>query len=286
MIKSYKTRTRIVNVLLHILLAVLSIIWLIPIAWLLMFSFNADKGMYHPDYIIPKNWTFDNYINLFTKTDLFKFPTWFMNTFIIAIVCCVLSTFFVLATSYTFSRLRFKSRKKIMNISLILGMFPGFMSMIAIYHLMKELLGLEQSKIALVLVYSGGAALGYFISKGFFDTIPRALDEAATLDGATKNQIFWKITLPMSKPILVYTALTAFIAPWLDFIFVSVIMKDNYKNYTVALGLFQMVTRENVYQYFTQFCAGAVIIAIPISVLFIIMQKFYVGGVVGGSVKG
>ncbi len=284
--KSYKTGRLVTDILLHIFLVVLSVIWLIPIAWLVMFSFNADKGLYHPEYIIPTNWTLDNYINLFTKTDIFKFPTWFANTFIIACVCCVLSTFFVLATSYTFSRLRFKSRKKIMNVSLVLGMFPGFMSMIAIYHLMKELLGLEQSKIALILVYSGAAGLGYFISKGFFDTIPKALDEAATLDGATKNKIFWSITLPMSKPILVYTALTSFIAPWLDFIFVSVIMKDNYENYTVALGLFQMITRENVYQYFTQFCAGAVIIAIPISILFIIMQRFYVGGVVGGSVKG
>ena len=284
--KSYKKSRIFADVLLHIFLLVLSVIWLIPIAWLVMFSFNADKGLYHPEYIIPTNWTLDNYINLFTKTDLFKFPTWFMNTFIIACVCCVLSTFFVLATSYTFSRLRFKSRKKIMNVSLILGMFPGFMSMIAIYHLMKELLGLEQSKIALILVYSGGAGLGYFISKGFFDTIPKALDEAATLDGASKNKIFWSITIPMSKPILVYTALTSFIGPWLDFIFVSVIMKDNYENYTVALGLFQMLTRENVYQYFTQFCAGAVIIAIPISILFIIMQRFYVSGVVGGSVKG
>ena len=286
MIKSYKLSRKLSNTFIYIILTVLSIIWLLPIAWLVMFSFNADKGMYHPEYIIPTNWTLDNYINLFTKTDLFKFPTWFMNTLIIACICCVLSTFFVLSTSYTFSRLRFKSRKKIMNISLVLGMFPGFMSMIAIYHMLKELLHLEQSKLSLILIYSGGAALGYFISKGFFDTIPMALDEAATLDGATKNQIFWKITLPMSKPIIVYTALTSFIAPWLDFIFVSVIMKDNYKNYTVALGLFQMISRENVYQYFTQFCAGAVIVAIPISVLFIFMQKFYVGGVVGGSVKG
>ncbi len=286
MIKSYKLRTKLTNIFLHIFLAILSIIWLLPIAWLIMFSFNADKGMYHQEYIIPVNWTLDNYKNLFTNTELFKFPTWFANTFIIACVCCVISTFFVLATSYTFSRLKFKSRKKFMNVSLVLGMFPGFMSMIAIYHMMKELLHLEQSKLSLILIYSGGSALGYFISKGFFDTIPMALDEAATLDGASKNQIFWKIILPVSKPIIVYTALTSFIAPWLDFIFVSVIMKDNYDNYTVALGLFQMITRENVYQYFTQFCAGAVIVAIPISILFLIMQKFYVSGVVGGSVKG
>ena len=128
--------------------------------------------------------------------------------------------------------------------------------------------------------------MGYYISKGFFDTIPKAIDESAMLDGASKSQIFWKITLPLSKPIIVYTILTSFIAPWVDFIFVSVIMRDNYKNYTVALGLYQMLARENIYQYFTRFAAGAVLIAIPITILFIYMQKYYVEGVTGGSVKG
>lgn len=172
-----------------------------------------------------------------------------------------------------------------MNVALVLGMFPGFMSMIAIYHMLKAI-GLQQSLLSLVLVYSGGAGLQYYIAKGFFDTIPRALDEAAILDGASKNTIFWKITLPMSKPIITYTVLMAFMAPWIDFIFVSVIMKDNYQNYTIALGLFQMLSRENLDKYFTQFCAGAVLIAIPIMILFVKMQKYYVEGVTGGSVKG
>lgn len=164
-------------------------------------------------------------------------------------------------------------------------MFPGFMSMIAIYFLLKAM-GLAQSLISLVLVYSGGAGLSYFIAKGFFDTIPKSLDEAAMLDGASQNQVFWRIILPLSKPIVIYTALMAFMVPWVDFIFVSVIMKDNYNNYTIALGLYQMLTRENIYQYFTQFCAGAVIISIPITFLFLKMQKYYVSGVTAGGVKG
>lgn len=172
-----------------------------------------------------------------------------------------------------------------MNVGLILGMFPGFMSMIAVYHLLK-LVGLDQSLAALVLVYSSSACLGYFIAKGFFDTLPRALDEAATIDGATRHDIFWRITLPLSKPIVVYTALTSFIAPFADFIFVSVIMKDNYENYTVALGLYQMLTRENLYAYFTRFCAGAVLVAVPVTVLFLCLQRYYVEGVTGGAVKG
>ena len=195
------------------------------------------------------------------------------------------ATILTLLTAYAFSRLRFKARKPLMNVILVLGMFPGFMSMIAIYHLLKAV-GLTQSLLALILVYSGGAAMNYYIAKGFFDTVPRSIDEAALLDGATKNQVFWNITLPLSKPIVIYTILQAFIAPWVDFIFVSVIMKDNYQMYTIALGLYQMITRENIDRYFTRFCAGAVLIAIPITLLFIKMQKYYVSGITAGGAKG
>ncbi|NTW91367.1 MAG: sugar ABC transporter permease [Erysipelotrichaceae bacterium] len=279
-----KARERFGNGIIYAVLSFLSFIWLLPIVWLVLVSFRAEPGAY-TDYIFPKTYTLDNYIKLFTDTQLFNYPRWFMNTLIVAIVTCAVSTIIVLLTSYALSRLRFKLRKPMMNIALVLGMFPGFMSMIAVYHILKAF-GLTQSLFALVLVYSGGAALGYYISKGFFDTIPKSIDESAMLDGASKNTIFWKITLPLSKPIVVYTILTSFIAPWMDFIFVSVIMKDNYENYTVALGLFQMLSRENIYQYFTRFAAGAVLIAIPITLLFIYMQKYYISGITGGSVKG
>jgi len=284
MIKNMKARERFGNGIIYTVLSFLSFIWLLPIVWLVLVSFRAEPGAY-TDYIFPKTYTLDNYIKLFTDTQLFNYPRWFMNTLIVAIVTCAVSTIIVLLTSYALSRLRFKLRKPMMNVALVLGMFPGFMSMIAVYHILKAF-GLTQSLFALVLVYSGGAALGYYISKGFFDTIPKSIDESAMLDGASKNTIFWKITLPLSKPIVVYTILTSFIAPWMDFIFVSVIMKDNYENYTVALGLFQMLSRENIYQYFTRFAAGAVLIAIPITLLFIYMQKYYISGITGGSVKG
>lgn len=279
-----KTRSFIYNTFIHLILSIMSVIWLLPIAWLVLVSFREEPGAYTP-YLIPKNFTLSNYTRLFTETELFNYPRWFLNTFIVAVLTCLISTMLILLTSYALSRLRFRLRKPMMNIALVLGMFPGFMSMIAVYHILKAF-GLTQSLAALVLVYSGGAALGYYISKGFFDTIPKSIDEAAMLDGASKSQIFWKITLPLSKPIVVYTILTAFMGPWMDFIFVSVIMKDNYRNYTVALGLYQMLTRENIYQYFTRFAAGAVLIAIPITIIFIYMQKYYVSGITGGSVKG
>ena len=281
--QSVKRKRKINNTLGHLFLSVLGIIWLLPIIWLVMVSFREEPGSF-TSYVIPKAFTLDNYKNLFLETDLFNFPRWFMNTLFVAVISATISTILVLATSYAFSRLRFRLRKPMMDIILILGMFPGFMSMIAVYHILKAI-NLDQSLWALILVYSGGAAMGYYISKGFFDTIPKSIDESAMLDGASKSEIFFKITLPLSKPIIVYTILTSFIAPWVDFIFVSVIMRDNYANYTVALGLYKMLERENIYQYFTRFAAGAVIIAVPITILFIYMQKYYVEGVTGGSVK-
>lgn len=284
MMQSYRARRRFANGLIYVVLTVLSIIWVLPIGYLILQSFRAEPGAYTP-YLLPQTYTLDNYRALFTDTALFPYPRWFLNTLLVAVCSCVVSTVMILMISYCFSRLRFRARRPLMNIGLILGMFPGFMSMIAVYHLLK-LVGLDQSLVSLVLVYSSAACLGYFIAKGFFDTLPRALDEAATIDGATRNDIFWKITLPMSKPIVVYTALTSFIAPFADFIFVSVIMKDNYDNYTVALGLYQMLTRENLYQYFTRFCAGAVVVAVPVTLLFLCLQRYYVEGVTGGAVKG
>ena len=283
MIKSYSLRKKLTNAAVYGLLTVLALIWITPIVYLFILSLRKEGGAY-TTYLLPKEYTLDNYKLLFTDTSLFNYPRWYVNTFLVAVVSCLISTIMILMISYAFSRLRFPSRAKFMNLGLILGMFPGFMSMVAVYHLLK-VIGLAQSLISLVLVYSASSALGYFVAKGFFDTIPRSLDEAATIDGANKNQIFWKIILPLSKPIVVYTALTSFIAPWADFIFVSVIMKDNYDNFTVALGLYQMLSRENIYRYFTRFCAGAVLVAIPITLLFMILQRYYVSGVTGGAVK-
>lgn len=283
MIKSYSLQKKLTNAVVYGVLTVLALIWIAPIVYLFILSFRKEGGAY-TTYLLPKEYTLDNYKLLFTDTSLFNYPQWYANTLLVAVLSCIISTVMILMISYAFSRLRFTSRAKFMNLGLILGMFPGFMSMVAVYHLLK-VMGLAQSLLSLVLVYSASSALGYFIAKGFFDTIPRSLDEAATIDGANRNQIFWKIILPLSKPIVVYTALTSFIAPWADFIFVSVIMKDNYDNFTVALGLYQMLSRENIYRYFTRFCAGAVLVAIPITLLFMILQRYYVSGVTGGAVK-
>ena len=288
MIKSYKFRRGLANTLIYILLALLGIIWVSPFAYLLMHSFRLESTITVP-YLIPHEWTFQNYIDLFNVgsggSSAINFPRWFLNTLVVAIFSCIISTISVLMVSYAFSRLRFGARKKLMNVAMILGMFPGFMTMIAIYYLLKAM-GLAQNLVALVICYSCGAGLGFQISKGFFDTIPRALDEAATIDGATKNQIFWRIILPMSKPIVVYTVLTSFIGPWCDFILAKIIMGDKRDFYTVAIRLQSMVSPEFINEYYKQFLAGSVLVAVPITLLFLKMQKYYVEGVTAGGVKG
>ena len=278
----YAAKRRMTNIIVYIILTVMVLIWIFPIVWLVLQSFNTvDRVSSH---LFPQGFTLDHYKTLFTDERV-PYAKWITNTFLVAVLSCVISTLFILMVSYTLSRLRFKSRRTLMNFGLILGMFPGFMSMAAIYNIM-EIIGLGKQLFSLVIVYSSGAGLGYQIAKGFFDTIPRSLDEAAKIDGATRNQIFWIIILPLSKPIIVYTALTTFLGPWADYVFVSYFMKGDDQKYTVAMGLYEMLKPETMHEWFTVFCAGAVLIAVPITILFTIMQRFYVAGVTGGAVKG
>lgn len=283
---SAKTKRFVTNVIVHACLTVLAAIWVFPLLWVVLTSFRAEKGSYMSTFF-PKSYTVDNYVKLFTDTNVLNFPKMFMNTLIIAIFSCLISTFFVLAVSYCMSRLRFKMRKPFMNVALILGLFPAFMSMVAVYYILKAM-GLSEGamiRVALILVYSGGAGMGFYIAKGFFDTIPKALDEAAFLDGATKFQVFTKITVPLSKPIIVYTIITTFIGPWVDFIFAKVICRANADYYTVALGLWKMLEKEYIDNWYTCFAAGSVCISIPIAILYLCTQRFYADGM-SGAVKG
>ena len=277
----------ITNSLCHVLLAILSTIWVLPIFYVVLTSFRAETGTYK-SYIFPKEYTLDNYINLFKGNNLINFPRWFMNTFIVALFSMIIAAFMVIAVSYEMSRLRFKMRKPFLNVALIIGMFPGFMSMIAVYYILKGLGFLETGVlklVALVLVNSAGAGLGFYMAKGFFDMIPRTIDEAAYIDGASKWQTFIHITIPMSKPIITYTLLTAFMGPWTDYIFAKVIMGSDTQYYTIAIGLWTMLEKEYIEYYYTQFYAGCVLISIPIAILFMLTQSCYVEGV-SGAVKG
>lgn len=280
-----KKKFKLSNLLSYLLLATLGVIWLLPIGYLIYTAFRVTPSTGIINTLFPSNLQLGigNFVKLFTET---MFPRWLFNTLVVSVSSCLLTTLFILMVSYALSRLRFKMRKPMMNVLLVLGMFPGFMSMIAVYFILKAM-GLTNSLVALVLVYSGSAALSYYICKGFFDTIPRAMEEAAIIDGASQFTIFRKFVLPLSKPIIVYTVLTSFIAPWCDFIFVNTIISDREK-YTVALGLYKMINAEknSFNDNFTVFCAGALVVAVIIVTLFMSMQRYYVEGVTSGSVKG
>lgn len=273
-------------VLRHVFLLLLVVIWLVPILWLFVTSFSGYKGI-NTSHFFPETWTLDNYTQLFFRSDsIVQYNRWFMNTLVIAIFTCVISTILVLMVSYTMSKLRFPGRKQLMSFSIILNMFPGVLSMIAVYFTLKTI-GLTNSHVGMVIVYSAGAGLGFLICKGFMDTISVSLSEAARLEGASEAKIFWKIIIPLSKPIIVYTVINAFLMPWGDFVFAKLMLNSGVAtDWTVAIGLFNMLGKSMINKYFSVFCAGGVIISIPISILFVIMQKFYVEGITGGSVKG
>lgn len=270
----------------HLLLAFLAFIWLLPIIWLVVTSFSAYKGVNTYNFF-PSEWSLDNFVQLFTRPDTAcNFPAWFKNSLIIGVACCIISTAFVVMVAYAMSCMRFKARKPLMSVAIIIGMFPGVLSMIAVYFVLK-LFNLTDSLMGLIIVYSAGSGLGYLICKGFFDTIPSSLREAAKIEGASQFTVFTKVVLPLSKPIIVYTVINSFLSPWMDFVMARLMIKSkDSADWTVAIGLYNLLNRSLIGDYFSVFCAGGVIVAIPISILFVIMQKCYVEGVTGGAVKG
>ena len=277
------TSRRLGNTVIYILLILITIIWLFPFVGIVLESFKVDvRGM--DGRFIPGEFGFDNYIRLFKETDFFN---WFKNTAIMGVATAVLQTFFVLSMSYVLSRLRFKGRKGLMNLMLILGMFPGFLTMILIYKVFSDFgLTMEMAPLGLIIVYCASSGMGYYVSKGFFDTIPKSLDEAARVDGATRWQVFYKVIMPLSKPIVIYTVLMGFMAPWGDFMLASYLIHENSKGMSVAVGMYEWLSKTMVNTNYTMFCAAGVIVAIPVVAVFLALQKYYVEGVTGGAVKG
>ena len=275
-------KNRVSNTVIYVVLVIMSIIWLIPFFCIVFQSFRCEST-WMAGYVFPTKWGLDNYINL-AKTDFWK---WYTNTFIIAVVVAVFQTVIVLCMSYTLSRFRFKMRKGLMKFMLVLGLFPGMLTMIILYRVLKDLNMTQANAVpGLILVYIASSGMGYYVSKGFFDTVPKTLDEAARIDGATRAQVLWKIILPMAKPIVIYTVLTAFMGPWGDFVFARYISMNTSAGMNVAVGLQSWLSLDQINNRYTMFCAGGVIVAIPVTILFLCLQKYYVEGVTGGAVKG
>ena len=285
--KMHKQHKHLSNAIIYIILIAMSIIWLTPFVCLILQSFRSfrEMGGGMVDYVIPKQWSLDSYKFLFS--DDCKFVKWYLNTFIIAFFVALGQTVIVLCTSYVLSRMRFKGRELLMRFWLILGMFPGFLNMICLYFLLK-IFGLTQQGAVpgLILISVASSAMGYYICKGYFDTIPKSLDEAARIDGASRARIFFEMLIPLSKPIIIYTALVAFMGPWCDYVFASYVAYGYTDGYNVAVALQAWLYTGDYQGYFTRFCAGGVLVAIPVTILFMCLQKYYVEGVTVGAVKG
>ena len=278
-----KTSRRLGNAVVYVILVLMTLIWMFPFFGIVLESFRVETPM-QVSYLWPKEFGFDNYIRLFKETDFLR---WFTNTGIMGVATAAIQTIFVLTMSYVLSRLRFKGRKGLMNLMLILGMFPGFLTMILIYKVFSDLgLTMQNAPIGLIIVYCASSGMSYYVSKGFFDTIPKSLDEAARVDGATRAQVFFKVIMPLSKPIVIYTILMGFMAPWGDFMLASYIIHENSAGMSVAVGMFEWLSKTMVNTNYTMFCAAGVIVAIPVTAVFLALQKYYVEGVTGGAVKG
>lgn len=281
---SLSGRRRAGNIASYIGLTLISIIWVIPFVFLVLQSFDvASTGL--TGNIWPDKWGFDNFAYLFTADC--NFLQWYFNTFIIALCVCVGQTLMQIMMAYALSRFRFRLRKAMMNVMLVLGMFPGFLTMIVLYEVLKTL-GMtgDNAVPGLIIVSIASSGMGYYVAKGFLDTMPKSLDEAAMVDGATRFQVFYKVIMPLCKPIVIYMILTSFMGPWGDYIFAATIAKGASAGMNVAAGLTSWLSAANIAGYFKYFCAGGVIVAIPVIVLFLFLQKYYVEGVTGGAVKG
>jgi arabinogalactan oligomer/maltooligosaccharide transport system permease protein len=278
-----KASRRLGNIVVYAILCVITVVWLFPFFGIVLESFKTETKM-QTAYLFPKEFGFDHYVRLFKETDFLK---WFINTGIMGVATAAFQTLFILAMSYTLSRLRFKGRKLLMNVMLVLGMFPGFLTMILIYKVFAQF-GLTEAKapLGLIIVYCASSAMGYYVSKGFFDTIPKSLDEAARVDGATRFQVFYKVIMPLSKPIVIYTILMGFMAPWGDFMLSSYLIHENSQGMNVAVGMYEWLSKTNMNTHYTMFCAAGVVVAIPVTTVFLMLQKYYVEGVTGGAVKG
>lgn len=258
----------------------LAVIVIVPVLWIFGASLNPGNSLYGST-MIPENPTFIHYYKLFTETD---FPVWYFNTLKIATGNMLLSIVLTTITGYVFSRFKFKGKKMGLMGMLILQMFPAFISMTALYVLLLQM-KLLNTHLGLIIIYAGGQIpYNAWLVKGYFDGIPKSLDEAARIDGASNITIFRKIILPLARPIITFVALTNFTLPWMDFILPRLILRTADKK-TLAVGLYEMVSGHQNTK-FTTFAAAAILVAIPITILFIYLQKHIVQGLSSGATKG
>lgn len=268
------------KVVVYALLITIALMVLVPVSWIVLSSLQEGNSLFSSTFI-PQKITFKHYVELFKETD---FLLWYWNTFKIAIANMCISLVITTLTAYVFSRYNFKGKKTTLISVLVLQMFPSFLAMTAIFILLSKL-NLLDTHLGLILVYSAGQVpYNSWLVKGYFDGIPKTLDEAARVDGAGHLTIFVRIIMPLARPILVLIAITNFMGPWFDFIFPNLVLRSQDKR-TLAMGIFDWITT-GANDNFTMFAAGAILVAVPITILFLILQKHIVKGLSAGAVKG
>lgn len=274
-----KFKDRVISFFLHLELVFMCLVVIIPIIWIVSSAFNQGTGL-ASSTLFPTNPTLDNFKRLFEETEYIR---WFLNTLSIAVVNTIVSVIIILTSSWVLSRFNFRGKKAGLMTILILSMFPSFLSMTAIYTLFLTL-GLLDTPIALVIIYCAGAIpYNAWLVKGYLDGIPKSMDEAAYIDGSSRVRTFFQIILPLSTPIITYVAVTQFMAPWMDFILPRLLLTKS-ANKTLAVGLYDLINTSAT-NNFTMFAAGAILIAIPITILFFVFQKSLSEGITSGANK-
>ena len=276
------TKSRIEVTLIYLFIAFMFVVIAYPLIWTVGLSLNPGTSLYSAS-IIPENWSLTHYKWLFFDPES-DYLLWYKNSIIVAVANSFFSVFLTALVAYAFSRYRFVGRKYGLYAFLLLQMFPSLMSMVALYILLN-LIGLLDSLVGLTLIYIGGQIpFNAWLVKGYFDTIPRELDEAARMDGAGHLGVFFKIMLPLAKPILAVVALFNFMAPFTDFLLPRIILRSP-ENFTLALGLFNFIN-DQFANNFTRFAAGSILIALPIALVFLFLQRYLISGLTAGGTKG
>ncbi|MDR2397151.1 MAG: sugar ABC transporter permease [Spirochaetaceae bacterium] len=276
--KAYKLKKALSTALIYLDILVVAVMVIYPLLWVLGTSLNSRTGI--TGSLIPERITLDNYISLFTKT---KYGSWYLNTLLVAVLTTVFSILLHTTTAFVFARFKFKGRKMGLLFVMILQLFPSFMGLTALYMVALNF-GMLNNLMMLVIIYvAGGIPQNIWLVRGYMLNIPRSLDEAAYIDGASKVQLFFKVILPLSLPIITFISVTSFMGPWMDYMLPRYLINQNEKR-TLAIGLFDMITGNS--NDITLFCAGSVLVAVPITCLYMSFQKFLLEGLMAGANKG
>ncbi|MGL4694422.1 sugar ABC transporter permease [Enterococcus larvae] len=280
---SIKRQRHVRLALTYLLLIFMVVVIVYPLLWTIGASFNSGNSLISTS-LIPENPTTGHYSRLFANEGTLLYGKWYINSLKISFFTMLLSLVSVSMTAYAFSRFRFTGRKNGLILFLLLQMIPQFSALIAIFVL-AQMLGLINSHWLLILIYVGGQIpMNTYLLKGYFDSIPRDLDESAKIDGASNTRIFLQIILPLSRPMLAVVAMNGFTGPLGDFALSSVLLR-NPEYYTLPIGLYKLVTDKMGASY-TTFAAGAILISIPIALVFLALQKHFVSGLTAGGTKG